>query len=537
MSTRDKSWLGCLAWVALCILGMAGQATAGIPRPGLILYGQVKDAGGALVTSGELTWTFTPAGGGAAVSFSVPLKSVTGPDGPYSYVATVPLESIVAGFDASGDAVPVSATPADYVQEGRVVGTSIATTATVVLSSADVGSVKRFDVCTGCPTGGAARPFHSADLNRNLRFSLSEFLRVIELHTATPSHAYHVDASTQDGYAPGEGPDTGDSHSADFYGGPDWHMTVHEVVRMIDLFASTPDHAYLPASNSEDGFKKDFGGSKSVLSVDAGLERGLEDGGLQLQRRVRGGARDAGGTLEVTLRVEYDGSAPVSALGVLESLPDGWIMETVSDADGAMVQPAPKTERVLDFAWYPIPQYPFELTYHVSASSPGDIASDFASLQGEVVYRFAQSDGQVTGPVAPFGAAIGNDALIDTDGDGLVDSLEYGLDSDADGIPDFLDEDSDNDGLSDEAERLHDGNPDYNPHDPYENPSGTDTSVTDPDTDGDGVSDSDEQALDMDPVDNLNRPKSVPLTTTAGLLIVLASLAAVGLRRLARSAL
>ncbi|MGI6393153.1 MAG: hypothetical protein ACOX2F_00210 [bacterium] len=85
------------------------------------------------------------------------------------------------------------------------------------------------------------------------------------------------------------------------------------------------------------------------------------------------------------------------------------------------------------------------------------------------------------------GDGIPNYRDIDSDGDGLLDSYECPLlpckDTDNDGIPDYLDFDSDNDGLTDKEEVELNTDP-YNP-----------------DTDGDGFDDLAEVAYGSDPLD------------------------------------
>ena len=79
---------------------------------------------------------------------------------------------------------------------------------------------------------------------------------------------------------------------------------------------------------------------------------------------------------------------------------------------------------------------------------------------------------------------------LDSDNDGVPDSVEGFADTDMDGIPDRLDPDSDGDGLSDRDE----------------NASGT--SRTSGDTDGDGVSDLIEVASGTDALDPLDNPRT-----------------------------
>lgn len=581
MNTATRTRWAWLAALALCVAGWALPAAAGIPRPGLILYGQVKDDTGALVTTGRLIWTFTPANGGAAVRFETLLGETIAPGGPYSYAVTVPFETAVPGFAVSPGAIAVSATPREYVQEARTATGAIVSTTTVLLSTADVGSVKRVDVCNSCAPGGggAARGFHSADVDKNLRFSLGEFLRVIELHTASPDHAYHAAVGTVDGYAPGAGPRTGLPHTADFYGGADWRVSIHEIVRMIDLFASTPNHAYLPDTATEDGFRKDFGGGKAAVSdggpvmLGAALSAdGIAPGGMQAHRVVRGGGVGAGNRLDVTLYLEYTGADPLSALGVIERLPEGWTFDGVSGG-GALVQPAPGAGGSLEFAWYPVPAFPLEFQYSVRFPAGSDVGAAFATLGGETIHRTLAGEQQHSTPILAYGAAGADDGAggwtggggfggnpsggsagggglgdapgaggfpwgpeVDSDGDGIPDWVEGAGDSDGDGIPDFLDEDADNDGLTDEEERLSDGDPAYNPYHPIDNPTGTDLNATNPDTDGDGIPDGQELSGGSDPLSRADRPKGVPVGGTTGLLLCAAAMLVAGARRMGRRA-
>ncbi|OED44473.1 hypothetical protein AB833_01480 [Chromatiales bacterium (ex Bugula neritina AB1)] len=75
---------------------------------------------------------------------------------------------------------------------------------------------------------------------------------------------------------------------------------------------------------------------------------------------------------------------------------------------------------------------------------------------------------------------------LDSDNDGIPDSVEGALDADADGIPDYIDLDTDGDGIDDTIEGAvdtdNDGVPNY----------------LDNDSDGDGLSDADEGTHDLD---------------------------------------
>ena len=99
-------------------------------------------------------------------------------------------------------------------------------------------------LCLALPALGNV---HSADSSRDGSFSLSEVLRVIQFYNAG---AYHLDSSTEDGYAPGTGETGGTYHDAD-YAPADWHIGLVELLRLIQLYNLG---AYNTAPGSEDGF-------------------------------------------------------------------------------------------------------------------------------------------------------------------------------------------------------------------------------------------------------------------------------------------
>ncbi|HPO12379.1 MAG TPA: hypothetical protein PLI09_02965 [Candidatus Hydrogenedentes bacterium] len=519
--------LGC---VLLGTAVIAASAYGGIPQPGLILYGKVTDDGGNLLTQGDLVWTFTPTAGGEPLTLTVTLHELTGTGGPYSYRIVVPLEAPVESFPASGEAIPVATASVEYVQECSVVATSIQISQTVIFSTADIGSAKRVDVCADCDM--VLTPYHSADIDRNHRFNLSEFLRVVELNTATLTHEYHVDSSTLDGYSVGAGNRIGTPHSGDYYGGADWRISVHEIVRMIDLFASTPEHAYSPDSASEDGFRK--GSGDVAKGASSAAKAGISPADIEFRRYVRGGAIGAGASLEITVIISGSTSDPLSAVGLSEYLPEGWLFEGA--AQKSLAAPIPGASGDLEFAWYPVPPLPYEFSYRVSFSDPGSVLAGIEALAGEGLYRTKTGEHQTLVPVGLFEVGLG---LQDTDGDGILDAEETFSDSDGDGIPDLADVDSDNDGISDQEEAFFDGDPDYNPYDPIYNPDGTDTNAASPDSDNDGVFDPDEIEDGTSPVDPESKAGPVPAAGGLGSVLAagLVALAGVfGLRRARRTA-
>jgi len=472
----------------LCVLALAlcaCPAFAGIPQPGVVLFGKVIDEDGAQVTQGQVVWSFTPEAGGATVEVSTELREIPGPDGPFSYRVVLPFESAAPGHPVSGDALPVTVESVSYTREGRLLESEVAMTHVVSLSDSDVSSVQRVDLCIGC--GESASMYHSADVNEDYRISLEELLRVMELHVTTASHEYHVDSAGVDGYGPGFGSRDGNPHTGDYYGGSDWRLGVQELVRAIDLHTSTPNHAYLTEWSSEDGFRKDDG---TVYGTE------LFGGGLYMQRTIQGGRAGAGRTLNFTVTVEFQGGEPISAMGLFEPLPPGWTYTGVAGTEPPLLRPAFGASGQLDFTWFPVPSFPCTLSYFVNVSEAVNMADGFCELFGEGIYRtVAGNDCQKSVPLWGY-----DPASTDTDGDGVTDMLEGGGDADSDGVPNFLDVDSDNDHLSDLQEAAYDGDPGYNPYHPVLNPGGTDLDMYSPDTDGDGISDGSEISFGYDPL-------------------------------------
>ncbi len=102
---------------------------------------------------------------------------------------------------------------------------------------------------------------HSADTNADMKFSLGELLRVIELYNyrngTTRTGAYTEQHGTEDGFVPG--PDGGlltKFHSADT--NIDGKLSLGELLRVIELYnyrvGTTRTGQYRPQAGTEDGF-------------------------------------------------------------------------------------------------------------------------------------------------------------------------------------------------------------------------------------------------------------------------------------------
>ncbi len=87
----------------------------------------------------------------------------------------------------------------------------------------------------------------------------------------------------------------------------------------------------------------------------------------------------------VTLRAEETGS--IGALGVIESLPEGFIFTAVDGVDGSEAPPVyqfDEDENRLEFAWITVPGLPYSFQYTLSA--PADI-SGLYEISGYIEYR------------------------------------------------------------------------------------------------------------------------------------------------------
>lgn len=114
---------------------------------------------------------------------------------------------------------------------------------------------------------------------------------------------------------------------------------------------------------------------------------------LFLTREVQGGRYQPGGTVDVTLSFLKEGTEPVTAMGMEETMPEGWTFEGFASQEGAL----PDIKRVvgnkLEFAWFNIPQYPATFSYRLRVPQNAAGAQD---ITGEALYR-TSGDEQRTG--------------------------------------------------------------------------------------------------------------------------------------------
>lgn len=101
-----------LAVLSLLIATIA--SAAGIPEPGLVMYGAVRNtaAGNARLITGTLTWTITPASG-SPITVTTPLTDISG---QYSYALRVPFESVVGSSTLSANTLPLNSATTSYTR-------------------------------------------------------------------------------------------------------------------------------------------------------------------------------------------------------------------------------------------------------------------------------------------------------------------------------------------------------------------------------------------------------------------------------------
>ena len=80
--------------------------------------------------------------------------------------------------------------------------------------------------------GTASTDFHTADVDHNFRFSLSEVLRVIQFYNAG---GFHCDASSEDGYALGSGDQSCSPYASD-HDPQDWQIGLSELLEVVQFY-------------------------------------------------------------------------------------------------------------------------------------------------------------------------------------------------------------------------------------------------------------------------------------------------------------
>ncbi len=108
------------------------------------------------------------------------------------------------------------------------------------------------------------------------------------------------------------------------------------------------------------------------------------DANVMLGRAAKSPAYTPGTPVEVDVVLEYQGTAKLGAVAVVDKLPPGWTFEGVTGANVPPIKPAQGAQGNVSFIFIDVPTFPATFTYTVkpSADSAGE-----QQIKGKVVYR------------------------------------------------------------------------------------------------------------------------------------------------------
>ncbi len=441
---------GITMMVLIVVLFTPWTASAGIPEPGLFIYGKVYNDSNVLVTTGTMDWTFTPADASSGpVVISTELAEIPGDGGPYSYRVTIPLESAVTGIPVTNTAVGLTDQNVLYNREVSV-NSVVALVDQINISAGTTrGSAQRIDICaSGCDinhSGDFLTGTGFANLNPDGAFSSLELLRMLQIFNATETHDYHCapgNPAEPDGFAAGTGDQNCLPHSADWLF-QNRRIDSLELLRILQLFNATdlPVHPYCaqPSLNAntpaEDGFRP----GSCITVLREAPEPDWAGVGYVLYRKVTAEPAESGFYVNISIQVTQQDPIPVTALLLIEQFPEGWQYQGLASGASLPIEPLSGAGGEVTFGWTSPPPAGENFTYRVFVPNTPGWASDVASLIGDSAERVGKKAGHTLIPVY----LNENGGGTDTDGDGIPDSYEniFG-DLDGDGIPDFLDPNS-----------------------------------------------------------------------------------------------
>lgn len=96
-----------------------------------------------------------------------------------------------------------------------------------------------------------------------------------------------------------------------------------------------------------------------------------------------------GQLVTVILTIRNPQRLRISALGLQETLPTGWELQSIIETSGASVAPSQGATGTLEFAWMNIPPFPVKVAYTVLVPNDADGTAVFS---GQVLYRTPDSE-------------------------------------------------------------------------------------------------------------------------------------------------
>lgn len=117
--------------------------------------------------------------------------------------------------------------------------------------------------------------------------------------------------------------------------------------------------------------------------------------GFDLAQAASANAYTPGSPLEVQVSMNYGGADPVTALAVVETLPEGWTFGKVTGGTPPAVAPKEGAAGVVNFIWINIPAWPATFAYSVNVPQG---VSGAQKISGQALYR-TSGDQQQTGTI------------------------------------------------------------------------------------------------------------------------------------------
>lgn len=134
----------------------------------------------------------------------------------------------------------------------------------------------------------------------------------------------------------------------------------------------------------------------------------------------------AGAVFNVQVRISSSGDAYIQALGLRETLPNGWTFTGLQGVTGDLpaVSPTPGQSGLLEFAWISIPQMPYTFAYTVQV--PEDAAGGGQVLHGQLEYRLDGPAQYATPVITTVNGAADTQAPVITLSGGSSISIQQG---------------------------------------------------------------------------------------------------------------
>ncbi len=137
---------------------------------------------------------------------------------------------------------------------------------------------------------------------------------------------------------------------------------------------------------------------------------------ITLQRVVVPAVYTPGQIIAITVTITKNDSRTLTALGLKDTVPDTWTLESYSAIDPSMRPPVGPAagSNSMEFAYITVPSFPVTFTYRVKT---GDSDSGQMSVSGYAFYRFTGAEEQSPVVNTPVVAAIPTEGESATEGE------------------------------------------------------------------------------------------------------------------------